>query len=179
MCEQTVMKPNRPLPLPLTDSELLRFNRSFERGADTEACWPWTKAKRDRGYGMFSCRSATWPAHRLALAVFLQKDLGDRIACHACNNTSCVNPLHIYAGDAKSNAQDRVKFWSSPSAPSKPPRNKHRPYQYKDGNPSRRIAVHYCTACGHERIDDYIDSKDNRRCRNCQKSRDKNKKLKK
>ena len=36
-------------------------------------------------------------------------DLTGLQACHICNNPSCCNPFHLYAGTAKENLQQAVR----------------------------------------------------------------------
>jgi len=77
------------------------------RGADE--CWPWIAAVSPKRYGIFRMNGRMHPAHRIAFildgGVFTkEKPFG----CHRCNCASCVNPKHIYAGDAQDNANDMV-----------------------------------------------------------------------
>lgn len=38
-----------------------------------------------------------------------EKPREDSFVCHICNNSRCINPTHLYWGDAKTNADDRTK----------------------------------------------------------------------
>lgn len=73
-----------------------------------DGCWEWARGTftPKRRYGM------TWwcggkLVHRLMKEI-IHEPPSDKhsFACHKCNNTKCVNPSHIYWGDAKSNSAD-------------------------------------------------------------------------
>ncbi|MBX3583571.1 MAG: HNH endonuclease [Rhizobiaceae bacterium] len=82
--------------------------RFWAKVAKGEGCWLWTGSVNRQGYGAIRVgkrmRKAThvsilldtgsWPAQGL-------------IACHKCDNPSCVRPDHLYAGTYKDNARDR------------------------------------------------------------------------
>ncbi len=80
-------------------------------------CWPWKGAVGGAGktnqYGRFKVRAGSgWDtpnAHRVAWEIFNLEPLGKRFACHTCDNTLCVNPHHLYAGDRESNTRDGVE----------------------------------------------------------------------
>jgi hypothetical protein len=74
-------------------------------------CWTWTAARNRRGYGQIGVRaSRPAAAHRvsweLANGPISDSSLG---VLHRCNNTSCVNPDHLYLGTPQQNADDRIK----------------------------------------------------------------------
>jgi hypothetical protein len=75
---------------------------------DPNQCWEWTAAKCPSGYGRIKHGRETLKAHRVAWELFNAEPLGERWACHHCDNPSCVNPAHIYAGNVKTNNRDTV-----------------------------------------------------------------------
>lgn len=78
--------------------------KRVERGPDTDSCWQWMGNVNARGYGRFG---ASYVAHRIALASVTGGVKPKAMACHHCDNRLCCNPVHLYWGDAKTNAADR------------------------------------------------------------------------
>jgi len=48
----------------------------------------------------------TYRAHRLAYELTYDTSLGDKFACHTCDNPLCVRPDHIFPGTPKDNFDD-------------------------------------------------------------------------
>lgn len=102
-----------------------RYFRFADVGAPNE-CWAWTGAavgqrpSSPSGYGRMQVRfvgdvQEMAYAHRMAYELFVGP-LGDLFACHTCDNSICVNPHHIFAGDAKDNARDMVNKGRGPKS---------------------------------------------------------------
>ncbi len=48
-------------------------------------------------------------AHRLAYRLFCGPIHGPAMVLHACGHAQCINPHHLYLGDAAQNARDRAR----------------------------------------------------------------------
>ena len=73
-------------------------------------CWLWLKSITRRGYGRLLVPSMKQrSAHRVSY--FLSNGHNpspEEFICHKCDNPLCVNPQHLFIGDAKTNTQDMV-----------------------------------------------------------------------
>ena len=83
------------------------IERFFSKVDKTDSCWNWLGMKDRDGYGLFQFEGKQWRAHRFS---FSRNQSVNGIVCHTCNNRACVNPAHMYLGDAKTNALDLAKF---------------------------------------------------------------------
>lgn len=69
-------------------------------------CWEWSLSRNTQGYGRLVRNGKTWFAHRFSYTAFIGKIATGLQINHKCNNTSCVNPEHLYAGTQKQNVKD-------------------------------------------------------------------------
>lgn len=77
--------------------------------ADYKQCIIWEKAKSKAGYGVFSFKNILYYAHRIILEIKLNRNLKPKyLACHKCDNPSCINPNHLFEGNRKDNSKDMV-----------------------------------------------------------------------
>lgn len=73
------------------------------------SCWIWRGATDKDGYGRFSIgeRSHIRATHASWLLAHGEYPPRGAFMCHRCDTPACVNPAHLWIGDAKTNAGDR------------------------------------------------------------------------
>lgn len=72
-------------------------------------CIEWQGWYFTNGYPGTTVNDRSKKVSRVIVSALLERELSsDEFVCHRCNNKKCVNPLHLYLGDAKSNAFDRI-----------------------------------------------------------------------
>lgn len=86
---------------------------------EPDYCWLW-QASRGRqdtpcidrlGYGQLNVYlygRLFRGAHRIAFALFYERDPGEFQVCHTCDNPPCCNPHHLFLGTRSDNMQDMV-----------------------------------------------------------------------
>jgi hypothetical protein len=83
----------------------------------SEPCWIWTGSLNEWGYGRFFTEGSTRVyAHRFSFELHhgaLPKGLK---ALHHCDNSTCVNPHHLYAGTDQDNRRDALRRGRQPTA---------------------------------------------------------------
>lgn len=83
---------------------------AFEDGGF--GCWIWKAGKHGHGYGMFHTgrglrKGSSEFAHRVSYEItYGQFDYSLHVL-HKCDNTSCVNPYHLFLGTHEDNMKDR------------------------------------------------------------------------
>lgn len=74
---------------------------------NANGCLEWAGNLNDKGYGRFSGPAGVVPAHRYAYERGNGPIPDGMFVCHSCDNPKCVNPEHLWIGDAAANNRDR------------------------------------------------------------------------
>ena len=90
-----------------------RFWSKVDKTGGPDACWLWTGALNNYGYGETGVPKMeggykTTKAHRVSLELAMGRPIGtDLCALHHCLRTrQCVNPAHLYEGTRQQNMDD-------------------------------------------------------------------------
>lgn len=70
-------------------------------------CIEWTAYRDNDGYGRGWKENRPIPAHRLSYEIFIGPIPEGKLICHHCDNPSCVNTDHLYAGTHEDNVRDK------------------------------------------------------------------------
>ena len=74
---------------------------------DASGCLVWTGAKTPKGYGVFTDGPRFFYVHRVAYEAKAGPP-GRFMVCHRCDNPSCSDGEHLFAGTAAQNTADMV-----------------------------------------------------------------------
>lgn len=79
-------------------------------------CWLWIGSTYRSNYGHFRRKiNNKWvmgKAHRFSYEWYnkvSRESMKGFLVCHTCDNSSCVNPSHLYLGTTQDNIQDKIK----------------------------------------------------------------------
>lgn len=103
-----------------------RFWSKVDKRGPNE-CWPWMGYRKYLGYGQFSladgCRVL---ASRISLGFHMGRELNSaEHALHRCDNPPCVNPAHLFVGDARANHLDCLSKGRFPDSYNRGSSNPH------------------------------------------------------
>ena len=93
------------------DNVAERFWSRVDQSGGFDACWPWTAATFDTGYGCVWFQGRAQKAHRIAWLLAHGTVGPTERVLHHCDNRPCCNPYgtdHLFIGTMRDNTEDMV-----------------------------------------------------------------------
>lgn len=75
---------------------------------DSNQCWIYQGGKDYDGYGLFKVMLRSRKAHRVSYNIFHRVDARNLNVLHTCDTPACVNPTHLFVGNATTNNHDII-----------------------------------------------------------------------
>lgn len=91
-----------------TERQRCNFSNKVDKGGPDE-CWPWMGCTDERGYGRLKLTVGgvrMRRSHRVALLMIGVEIPEGMCVLHRCDNTTCVNPAHLFIGTHRDNMED-------------------------------------------------------------------------
>ena len=91
-------------------TQIYRFLLSVDTSGNDAACWIWTGYVQKRtGYGVISVNGRDLRVHRVAYFLKHGRIDNSLMVLHTCDVRRCVNPAHLYQGNAQDNNSDKSR----------------------------------------------------------------------
>lgn len=97
----------REIPMPKPE-DIDRFWSKVDR-QEGDGCWEWRGERNTHGQGLCYFAGRRWSASRVAIVISEGYIAPDMLACHHCDNPSCVRPEHLWAGTSLQRQVDAVR----------------------------------------------------------------------
>lgn len=97
------------MKIDITESDRERFEAKF-MPEPMSGCWLWIGSNGSCGYGNFYIDCRLLRANRASWMIYKGGDLTRHdFICHRCDTPCCVNPDHLFLGNAATNVADMKK----------------------------------------------------------------------